>query len=182
MVLGIRVGVKTPKGREIFDRLKLKAPILGPLFKKVYAARFTRTLSSLINSGVPLLRSLKIAGESVDNVVVQKVIDKAAEKVKTGESLSSALTGHDEIVQLVPQMINVGEESGSLGDMLEKVATFFEDEVDQTVKNVSAIIEPVMIVFLGVTVLFIVIAVLFPIYNLVSVIGNTGSGGGTGGF
>jgi type IV pilus assembly protein PilC len=79
-------------------------------------------------------------------------------------------------------MINVGEESGSLGDMLEKVATFFEDEVDQTVKNVSAIIEPVMIVFLGVTVLFIVIAVLFPIYNLVSVIGNTGSGGGTGGF
>jgi type IV pilus assembly protein PilC len=182
MVLGIRVGVKTPKGREIFDRIKLKAPILGPLFKKVYAARFTRTLSSLINSGVPLLRSLKIAGESVDNVVVQKVIDKAAEKVKTGESLSSALTGHDEIVQLVPQMINVGEESGSLGDMLEKVATFFEDEVDQTVKNVSAIIEPVMIVFLGVTVLFIVIAVLFPIYNLVSVIGNTGSGGGTGGF
>ncbi|MEI6169849.1 MAG: type II secretion system F family protein [Candidatus Saccharibacteria bacterium] len=182
MVLGIRVGVKTPKGREIFDRLKLKAPILGPLFKKVYAARFTRTLSSLINSGVPLLRSLKIAGESVDNIVVQKVIDKAAEKVKTGESLSSALTGHDEIVQLVPQMINVGEESGSLGDMLEKVATFFEDEVDQTVKNVSAIIEPVMIVFLGVTVLFIVIAVLFPIYNLVSVIGNTGSGGGTGGF
>ncbi len=182
MVLGIRVGVKTPKGREIFDRIKLKAPILGPLFKKVYAARFTRTLSSLINSGVPLLRSLKIAGESVDNVVVQKVIDKAAEKVKTGESLSSALTGHDEIVQLVPQMINVGEESGSLGDMLEKVATFFEDEVDQTVKNVSAIIEPVMIVFLGVTVLFIVIAVLFPIYNLVTVIGNTGSGGGTGGF
>jgi len=182
MVLGIRVGFKTPKGREIFDRLKLKAPILGPLFKKVYAARFTRTLSSLINSGVPLLRSLKIAGESVDNIVVQKVIDKAAEKVKTGESLSSALTGHDEIVQLVPQMINVGEESGSLGDMLEKVATFFEDEVDQTVKNVSAIIEPVMIVFLGVTVLFIVIAVLFPIYNLVSVIGNTGSGGGTGGF
>jgi type II secretory pathway component PulF len=133
---------------------------------------------------VPLLRSLKIAGEAVDNVVVQKIIDNAAEKVKTGESLSSALEGHDEIVKLVPQMIRVGEESGSLGGMLEKVATFFEEEVDQTVKNLSAIIEPIMIVFLGIVVLFIVVAVLFPIYSLVSLIGGSGTGGagGTGGF
>lgn len=183
MVIGLRIGIKTPRGRKIWDNFKLHVPLFSPLFKKVYAARFTRTLSSLVNSGVPLLRSLKIAGESVDNVVVQSIIDKAAEKVKTGESLSSALEGHDEIVKLVPQMIRVGEESGSLGNMLEKVATFFEDEVDQTVKNLSAIIEPIMIVFLGVVVLFIVVAVLFPIYSLVSLIGTTGGGaGGTGGI
>lgn len=183
MVIGLRIGIKTPRGRKIWDNFKLHVPLFSPLFKKVYAARFTRTLSSLVNSGVPLLRSLKIAGESVDNVVVQAVIDKATEKVKTGESLSSALEGHDEIVKLVPQMIRVGEESGSLGSMLEKVATFFEEEVDQTVKNLSAIIEPIMIVFLGLVVLFIVVAVLFPIYSLVSLIGNSGtSGGGAGGF
>lgn len=183
MVIGLRIGIKTPRGRKIWDNFKLHVPLFSPLFKKVYAARFTRTLSSLVNSGVPLLRSLKIAGESVDNVVVQSIIDKAAEKVKTGESLSAALEGHDEIVKLVPQMIRVGEESGSLGNMLEKVATFFEDEVDQTVKNLSAIIEPIMIVFLGVVVLFIVVAVLFPIYSLVSLIGTSGGGaGGTGGI
>jgi type IV pilus assembly protein PilC len=183
MVIGLRIGIKTPKGRKIWDNFKLHVPLFSPLFKKVYAARFTRTLSSLVNSGVPLLRSLKIAGESVDNVVVQNIIDKAAEKVKTGESLSSALEGHDEIIKLVPQMIRVGEESGSLGGMLEKVATFFEEEVDQTVKNLSAIIEPIMIVFLGVVVLFIVVAVLFPIYSLVNLIGTSGGGaGGTGGI
>jgi len=183
IVIGLRIGIKTPRGRKIWDNFKLHVPLFSPLFKKVYAARFTRTLSSLVNSGVPLLRSLKIAGESVDNVVVQAVIDKATEKVKTGESLSSALEGHEEIVKLVPQMIRVGEESGSLGSMLEKVATFFEEEVDQTVKNLSAIIEPIMIVFLGLVVLFIVVAVLFPIYSLVSLIGNSGtSAGGAGGF
>ena len=186
MVIGLRIGIKTPRGRKIWDNFKLHVPLFSPLFKKVYAARFTRTLSSLVNSGVPLLRSLKIAGESVDNIVVQSIIDKAAEKVKTGESLSSALEGHDEIVKLVPQMIRVGEESGSLGNMLEKVATFFEEEVDQTVKNLSAIIEPIMIVFLGVVVLFIVVAVLFPIYSLVNLIGTSGGGaggaGGTGGI
>jgi len=184
IAIGLRIAIKTPKGKKVWDNFKLHVPVFSPLFKKVYAARFTRTLSSLVNSGVPLLRSLKIAGEAVDNVVVQSIIDKAAEKVKTGESLSSALEGHDEIVQLVPQMIRVGEESGSLGGMLEKVATFFEEEVDQTVKNLSAIIEPIMIVFLGLVVLFIVIAVLFPIYSLVSLIGSSGSGGtgGTGGL
>jgi len=180
IIFGLRAYIKTPRGRKAFDGLKLKLPLISPLLKKVYAARFTRTLSSLVNSGVPLLQSLKIAGESVDNVVVQAVIDKASEKVRTGESLSSALEGHDEIVKLVPQMINVGEQSGSLGGMLEKVASFFEEEVDQTVKNISGIIEPVMIVFLGVVVMFIVVAVLYPIYGLVTVVDSNSAGGGAG--
>lgn len=177
-IFGLRAYIRTPRGRKAFDRLKLKLPLISPLLKKVYAARFTRTLSSLVNSGVPLLKALKIAGESVDNVVVQAVIDKATEKVRTGESLSSALEGHEEILKLVPQMINVGEQSGSLGGMLEKVASFFEEEVDQTVKNISGIIEPVMIVFLGLVVMFIVIAVLYPIYGLVTVVDSNSAGGG----
>ncbi len=181
LVFGTKAYIRTPQGRKYFDRLKLNLPLISPLLKKVYAARFTRTLASLVNSGVPLLQSLQIAGESVDNVVVQAVIDKATEKVRTGESLSSALTGHDEILTLVPQMINVGEESGSLGAMLEKIASFFEEEVDQTVKNLSGIIEPIMIVFLGLVVMFIVVAVLYPIYGLVTAVGGDTGGGASGG-
>jgi type IV pilus assembly protein PilC len=182
LVFGIRAFSKTPQGERVVDRAKIHMPLFGTLFKKVYAARFARTMSSLVNSGVPLLQALKISGEAVDNVIIQDIINKAAEKVRTGEALSKALSGHDEIIKLVPQMIAVGEESGSLGAMLEKVASFFEEEVDQTVKNLSGIIEPVMIVFLGLTVLVIVIAVLFPIYNLVTLIGTTGSSGTPSGF
>lgn len=181
-VFGLRAYVHTKPGRKKFDEFKLHVPYVGTLFKKVYAARFTRTMSSLVNSGVPLLRSLNIAGEAVDNVVIQEIINTAAEKVKTGSSLSSALSDHPEIIKLVPQMIKVGEESGTLGQMLEKVATFFEEEVDQTIKNLSGVIEPVLIIFLGLTVLVIVIAVLYPIYALVFGINvsNFGSGGQSG--
>lgn len=183
MVFGLRAYIHTSKGRYYLDKFKLSAPLVGTLFKKVYAARFTRTLSSLVNSGVPLLRSLKIASEAVDNKVIEKIINNAAEEVKSGGALSSALSGKPEILSLVPQMIQVGEESGSLGSMLEKVSSFYEDDVDQAVKNISATIEPVMIVFLGVVVIIIVVAVLYPIYGLVTNIGNSSSsGGGTGGI
>lgn len=181
LVFGIRAYIKSSRGEKVFDRVKLSAPIVSPLLRKVYAARFTRTMSSLVNSGVPLLEAMDIAGESVDNLVIYEIISIAGEEVRTGESLSGALSGHDEIPKLVPQMIKVGEESGALGGMLEKVASYYEEEVDQSVKNLSGIIEPVMIVFLGLVVILIVVAVLFPIYNLVTVINIGGnSGGGTG--
>lgn len=182
IIFGTRAYIKTPAGRKNWDQLKLHTPFFGGLFKKVYAARFTRTLSSLVNSGVPLLRSLKVSSEAVNNVIIEQIILDASEKVKTGSSLSSALSEHEEILKLVPQMIKVGEESGTLGQMLDKVATFFEEEVDQTIKNLSGIIEPVLILVLGMTVLVIVIAVLYPIYGLVFSINvnNFGSGGQSG--
>lgn len=182
LIFGLRTAIHTPAGRKKWDRFKLSIPYVGGLLKKVYAARFTRTMSSLVNSGVPLMQSLSIAGEAVDNVVMQKIILEAAEKVKTGTALSSALSDHPEIIKLVPQMIKVGEESGTLGPMMEKVAIFFEEEVDQTVKNLSGVMEPILIVFLGLTVLVIVIAVLYPIYSLVFGIdvNNFGSGGQSG--
>jgi len=179
IIFGVRAYIKTPGGRKVFDGFKMKAPFFGQLYKKLYAARLTRTLSSLVNSGVPLIKSIRIAGQAVDNVVIKEIVDNAAERVKTGDTLSASLREHPEILTLVPQMIEVGEESGSLGSMLEKVANLFEDEVDQAVKNISGIIEPVMIIFLGLAVVLIVIAVLFPIYGLVNQVGSSG-GTGTG--
>lgn len=182
IVFGSKFYIRTESGRLHWDGLKIRLPFFGKLFVKVYSARFSRTMSSLVNSGVPLLKSLKVSSEAVNNVVVQKVILDSAEQVKTGASLASTLTDRPEIHKLVPQMVGVGEESGTLGQMLSKVAAFFEDEVDQTVKNLSTTIEPIMIIFLGLMVLLIVIAVLYPIYGLVFGMNanNFGSGGGQG--
>jgi type IV pilus assembly protein PilC len=166
-IFGIRAYVRTPKGREQFDRLKMRVPVFGTLFRKVYMARFSRTMASLVNSGVPLLEGLKTSSEAINNVVLKKEVVDAADQVKNGMSLSSALENAKHFLPLVPQMIKVGEDSGSLGDMLDKVASFYEDEVDQTVKNLSTIIEPIMMIILGLMVMFIIIAILYPVYSLV---------------
>ncbi len=167
LIFGLRAYSKTPKGREQFDRMKMRVPLFGMLFRKVYMARFSRTMASLVNSGVPLLEALKTSSEAINNVVLKAEVVVAADQVKNGASLSSSLEGAKHFLPLVPQMIKVGEDSGSLGDMLDKVASFYEDEVDQTVKNLSAIIEPVMMVILGLMVMFIIVAILYPVYSLV---------------
>lgn len=167
LVFGLRAYSKTPKGREQFDRMKMRVPIFGSLFRKVYMARFSRTMASLVNSGVPLLEALNTSSEAINNTVLKAEVVAAADQVKNGASLSSALEGAKHFLPLVPQMIKVGEESGSLGDMLDKVASFYEEEVDQAVKNLSAIIEPVMMVILGLMVMFIIVAILYPVYSLV---------------
>lgn len=166
-IFGIRAYIRTPKGREQFDRLKMRVPVFGTLFRKVYMARFSRTMASLVNSGVPLLEGLKTSSEAINNVVLKKEVVDAADQVKNGKSLSSALENAKHFLPLVPQMIKVGEESGSMGDMLDKVASFYEEEVDQTVKNLSTVIEPVMMIILGVMVMFIIVAILYPVYSLV---------------
>jgi len=166
-IFGIRAYIRTPKGREQFDRLKMRVPVFGTLFRKVYMARFSRTMASLVNSGVPLLEGLKTSSEAINNVVLKKEVVDAADQVKNGKSLSSSLENAKHFLPLVPQMIKVGEESGSMGDMLDKVASFYEEEVDQTVKNLSTVIEPVMMIILGVMVMFIIVAILYPVYSLV---------------
>lgn len=167
VVFGIRAWVQSPSGRKTLDRFKLNAPIFGKLFRKVYMARFARTMGSLVASGVPMLDALDITGEAVNNVIIKDIIDGAAKQVKGGKALSSTLTGHKYVLPLVPQMIRIGEDSGTLGDMLDKVATFFEDEVDQTVKNLATIIEPAMMILLGGMVFFMIAAILLPVYSLV---------------
>lgn len=166
-VLGIRAYAKTPQGRRNMDRFKLNMPAFKTLFRKVYMARFTRTLGSLVASGVPLLEALAICSEAVNNTIIKEIIDHAAQQVKGGKALSATLSNNEYFLHLVPQMIKIGEDSGTLSDMLDKVASFYEDEVDQTVKNISTVIEPVLMIVLGFMVFFIIIAILYPVYSLV---------------
>lgn len=167
IVFGIRAWMQSKNGRRSIDTFKLNVPIFGKLFRKVYMARFSRTLGSLVASGVPVLEALDITAEAIGNVVIKSIINGATEQVKGGKALSSTLSNHKYILPLVPQMIRIGEDSGTLGDMLDKVATFFEEEVDQTVKNLSTVIEPVMMIVLGGLVFFMIAAILLPVYSLV---------------
>jgi type IV pilus assembly protein PilC len=157
---------RTAMGRRIYDTIKLRVPPIGTLFQKMYMARFARTGSTLVAAGVPLLQVLTVTSDAVSNVLVQDSIKKAAEKVKGGKALSDSLQGDPNFLPLVPNMIHIGEESGSLEKMMSKCADYYEKEVDETVQNISTIIEPVMMVLLGIMALIIVAAVLLPIYQL----------------
>ncbi len=138
-------------------------------------ARFTRMASTLIASGVPLIQVLEITAKSVNNVVIEGSINKAIVKVKGGKSLSESLKGDPNFLVLVPNMLNIGEESGSIEQMMTKTADYYEKEVDTEIKNVSTIIEPVMMIILGVVAIIIVAAVLLPIYGLAGNSNFTGS-------
>lgn len=157
---------RTLGGKKVIDALKVKMPPIGGLFMKVYMARFSRTASTLAGAGVPLLQVLQITGEAVNNYYVQNSVDKAAEKVKGGKSLSESLQGDPYFLPLVPNMLGIGEKSGSLETMLAKTADYYEKEVDDAVANLSSILEPVMMVILGIMALIIVAAVLLPVYGL----------------
>jgi type IV pilus assembly protein PilC len=168
--------IKTDNGRLFFDKFKLRAPPFGKLFQKIYMARFSRTASTLVGAGVPLLQVLQITSEAVSNVLVSSSILRASEKVKLGKSLSSSLEGDPNFLPLVPNMLHIGEASGSMEAMLAKTADYFEKEVDDEIKNISTLIEPIMMVILGIVALIIVAAVLLPVYGLAS--SGAVSGGG----
>ncbi len=153
-------------GKRVVDRLKMKMWPLGPLFMKMYMARFSRTGTTLIASGVPLIQMLDITSNSVDNVYIQDSIRKATDKVKGGKSLADALQHDPNFLELVPNMLRIGEQSGSMEQMLAKTAEYYEKEVDDQIKTVSTIIEPVLMVLLGLMAFVIVAAVLLPIYSL----------------
>lgn len=153
-------------GRTILDKAKMRAWPIGPLFMKLYMARFARTGTTMIGSGVPLIRTLEVIAEAVNNVHIRKSILNAIEKVKGGKALSESIRADNNFLQLVPDMLKIGEESGQVESMMEKTATYFEKEVDQQIKTVSTIIEPVMMVVLGVVALILVAAILMPIYGL----------------
>lgn len=168
---------KTLGGRSVVDTLKMKSWPIGPLFMKMYMARFARTGTTLVASGVPLIQVLQITGEAVDNVHISKSINAAIEKVKGGKALSLALRGDPNFLDLVPNMLQIGEQSGSMEVMLAKVADYYEKEVDNQIKTISTIIEPVMMVLMGIMAITIVAAILLPIYGLVNQSGFTNIGG-----
>lgn len=166
---------RTGPGKLVIDKLKMRAWPIGPLFMKVYMARFARTGSTLVSSGVPLLQMLNITSDAVNNVHIQSSIKHAIEKVKGGKGLAESIDNDPNFLPLVPNMLRIGEQSGAIEQMLSKVAEYYEKEVDTEVANISSIIEPVMMVILGVVAFIIVAAVLLPIYGLA---GNSSFTGG----
>ncbi len=157
---------RTFGGKRAIDKFKMKAWPVGPLFMKLYMARFARMAQTLIASGVPLLQVMEITARSINNVHIEDSINRAAVKVKGGKALSEAITGDPSFLQLVPDMLKIGEDSGSMEQMTAKVADYYEKEVDQQIKTISTIIEPVLMVVLGIVAFIIVAAVLLPIYGL----------------
>lgn len=159
--------LKTPEGRSMADRAKMNAWPTSALFKKLYMARFARTSATLVASGVPLIKMLETTSRAVGNVHVAASINRAIEQVKGGKTLSESLKNDPNFLDLVPGMISIGEKSGQLDSMLSKVADYYEKEVDNQIKSISTIIEPLLMIFVGVIALVIVAAVLLPIYSLV---------------
>ncbi len=157
---------RTLGGKQAIDKLKMRMWPVGPLFMKVYMARFARTGQTLVASGVPLIQMLEITGDAVNNVHVENSIKTAIEKVKGGKALSESLQGDPNFLDLVPNMLQIGEQSGAIESMMGKVADYYEKEVDVQIKNISTVIEPVMMIVLGVMAFIIVAAVLLPIYGL----------------
>jgi len=163
--LGIR-WVRTPPGQRVLDELKMRIWPIGPLFKKLYMARFARTGATLIGSGVPMIKMLSTTADAVGNVLVAESINKATEKVKGGKSLSESLAGDPYFLDLVPDMLKIGEQSGQIEGMMGKVADYYEKEVDNQIKAISTTIEPAMMIIVGILALIIVAAILLPIYSL----------------
>jgi type IV pilus assembly protein PilC len=160
--------LKTENGINFKDNLKLNVPLFGKMFRKLYMARFARTGQTLLSTGVAMLDMLRITSEAVNNSVVAKSIDRAAEKVKGGKALSVALKPEDYILPLVPQMIKIGEQSGKIDEMMGKTAQVYEDELDDEIKTISTAIEPILMVVLAVVAGGMVAAILLPIYSLVN--------------
>ena len=166
-VLAIRSYYKTPGGRYKLDGLMLRFPILGSILSKIAIARFSRTLSTLLSSGVPILQSLDITARTAGNVVIEEAITKIRAGVERGENFIEPLKATEVFPNMVAQMVGIGEQTGALDAMLGKIADFFEQEVDSAIANLLTMIEPAMIAFLGVTIGSIVIAMYMPLFTLV---------------
>jgi len=168
LVIGYNVLGKTPKGAAILDAFKLKAPLFGDLTRKSSISRFSRTLGTLVTSGVPILQALNITRETAGNVVIANAITKVHDSVKEGESIVHPLEASGVFPPMVISMIDVGEETGQLPEMLLKVAEVYDDEVDNAVAGLTSLLEPIMIVFLAVVVGTIVIALFLPLISIIS--------------
>jgi type IV pilus assembly protein PilC len=169
-VVLFRRWVGTPEGRLTWDRFKLRMPVFGPLMRKTALARFARTLASLVCSGVPIMESLDIVGETAGNAVISTALTATRERVRLGESVSTALTNDDVFPPMVVQMIAVGEETGALDHLLEKIADFYDGEVQSTVDSLTSLIEPGLMVFMGIAVGGMVIALYLPMFQLINLV------------
>jgi len=166
--------LKTKPGREFWDTQRIKLPIFGAIAHKICLARFTRTLSSLVRSGVPILEVLQIVSQTVGNVVMEKAIKAAALDIERGEGISAALAKYPVFPSMVVRMLSAGEQTGKIDTMLERVADFLDEEIDTTLSGLMSLLEPLLIVFLGVVIGGMVVCMFLPIFNLANIVSGNG--------
>ena len=169
---GVKKYLKTEKGQEKFDDLSLKLPVFGILLKKVAIAKFTRTLGTLIKSGVPILQGLETVAKTSGNKIIERAINSSRDSIKEGGRMSDPLKKANIFPPMVIQMISVGEETGGLDTMLAKIADFYDQEVDTAVKGLTSMIEPLIMVVLGAVIGTIVIAMFMPMFSLGELVSN----------
>src|SRR5439155_27307 len=172
IIVGLKIWYGTPQGRLVMDTIVLKLPVMGMLMRKIAVARFTRTLGTLISSGVPILEGLDITARTAGNAVVEKALMKVRKSLEEGKSLTEPLKECDVFPGMVTQMIAVGEQTGAMDAMLQKIADFYEEEVDAAVKDLLTALEPIMIVFLGLVVGGVVVSMYLPLFSLIGKLAN----------
>lgn len=166
VIAGLVFYAKSEDGRREWNHIQLKIPVIGTLLRYVYIARFADNLSALLSSGIPVVRALHIVSDVVGNTVYQSVILRAADEVKTGKTISSVFARSPEIPPIVSRMLSIGEETGKMNHVLDSTSRFYSQEVDNITRNLTSLIEPVLIVFLGIGVGILVVSVIMPIYNI----------------
>jgi type II secretory pathway component PulF len=171
LIVGFRTYVHTVTGRQQWDALKIKLPVVGQIYRKIYLARFARNLATLTKAGIPIIQALQIISDIIGNAVYEAILVETIGKVTTGSQISDALQGHPEFPPIVTQMVKVGEQSAQLDEILAKLASFYEKEVDAQVGVLATLLEPVIMVILGAGVGLLIAGILLPIYNLASTVG-----------
>ncbi len=178
-VIAFLLFIKTKFGLHLWDKFKLKMPVLGPVVSKVSISRFARTLGTLVSSGVPILQALIIVRETAGNVIVANAVNKIHESVKEGETITASLEGSGVFPPMVVSMVDVGEQTGALPEMLLRIADDYDEQVDNAVSAMTSLLEPIMIVFLAVIVGSIVIAMFLPLIQMITNMSGDGDGGGS---
>lgn len=168
--VGLRLFTRTSRGKEVLDHLKLRTPIFGKIYQHIYLVRLSRSLGTLLVSGVPLTRSLEIVADVVGNSTYARVIHQTIKDIEGGGSISSAMLKSKEIPPMLPSMMTVGEQTGKLDLILEKISNFFAKELENTIANLVTLIEPLIIIVMGIGVVILILGILLPMYNLSSAI------------
>jgi type IV pilus assembly protein PilC len=179
LVIAFLLFIKTKFGRHVWDKFQLKMPAIGPVISKVAISRFTRTLGTLVSSGVPILQALVIVRETAGNVILSNAVNKVHESVKEGETITAPLEASGVFPPMVVSMVDVGEQTGALPEMLMRIADDYDEQVDNAVSAMTSLLEPIMIIFLAVIVGSIVIAMFLPLIAMIS--NMSGDSGGPGG-
>jgi type IV pilus assembly protein PilC len=170
LLFAFRHYIRTPAGRGWYDRIKLQAPVLGPLNKKIVVARLARTLGTLVGCGIPIIQAMEVASAAIDNVAVARAVDAVRASIREGESIAVQLAATRMFSHMMVQMVKVGEETGALDSMLAKVADFYDNEVETTVNSLTSVLEPALIVGMGVVIGSMLISLYLPIFSLATAV------------